>query len=703
MTRTFKCALSCVFVGLVVPALCQDSFPDSPSNHWAFEALTRLKKDGILVGYPDGLYRGGRPASRYELAAAVHAAYVSLKGRQDAVAAAIQTLNDKLASNAGVTKADLDGVRAAIVAAQSQVDAMKGYGSDIADLKKLAATFEKELQSMGVDIDALKKGLDGLDSRVSALEKRKLPVGILGELNVLGLGGYSAGNVFGVTVDGRPTGVGRGDTGITTPGLISRGTVGGGTPPLPLDTAAHVGLTRDLTALNETAITLIDNLHGSDPNWRIVAVMGNMLDTSASGALGFGNQNAPQPGQQFREAHQSIYIQNASAKFEGKFHSLPFRFEMGRVDHRVSPYTFQRPDNTPYFADERWDNGKWAIDGVFARLGSIGKGLNIFAGRTADSTSVGGSVIQSLRAGSAITPFVPGLSRPLGQSGGAQMPVDQVIGADIHLPFLKNGEILGTYIELQSNSSANFNFPVIQGNRVQVYGGSFKALLGGIIPLHASYAKSNVFFNNDSVVNNHNEAVELGISGHKGILGLNAGYRTIGLNFGAPGDWGRIGMWWNPVGISDAFVQPQIDIAPNWQLSVTTHFSSGLGQQANVNLIGNRLGPLIPLGKGDHSQNLSFGLTHKMSGGKQMLIGIEDTNWNLQSRPSGLPSFPGGKPRERWYDFGLGMSKQNTTFSILWQVSDYNSNGVPGFQPFTQSTQTSAHGGLVTTQMTTRF
>jgi hypothetical protein len=75
MKRTLKYALTAVLaVGLVAPAFAQtDNFPDVPENHWAYEALARLKKDGLLVGYPDGLFRGPRPASRYELAVAVHA------------------------------------------------------------------------------------------------------------------------------------------------------------------------------------------------------------------------------------------------------------------------------------------------------------------------------------------------------------------------------------------------------------------------------------------------------------------------------------------------------------------------------------------------------------------------------------------------------------------------------------------------------
>ncbi len=143
MKRTTKLALSAVFIAaLVTPALAQDNFPDVPANHWAFEALARLKKDGILVGYPDGLFRGGRPASRYEMAAAVHDAYVKLKSVSDGMSSQIKDMNDKI-GNGAVTKADLDNLKATLAATQSQVDGMKGWGDDVASLKKLFGEFQR--------------------------------------------------------------------------------------------------------------------------------------------------------------------------------------------------------------------------------------------------------------------------------------------------------------------------------------------------------------------------------------------------------------------------------------------------------------------------------------------------------------------------------------------------------------------------------
>lgn len=34
-------------------------FPDVPPDHWAYDAVHNLKRNGVLVGYPDGTFRGG--------------------------------------------------------------------------------------------------------------------------------------------------------------------------------------------------------------------------------------------------------------------------------------------------------------------------------------------------------------------------------------------------------------------------------------------------------------------------------------------------------------------------------------------------------------------------------------------------------------------------------------------------------------------
>jgi hypothetical protein len=59
LNKTLKYALSAVLgLAILTPALAQQ-FPDVvPPEHWAYDAVLRLKNAGLLVGYPDGKFRG---------------------------------------------------------------------------------------------------------------------------------------------------------------------------------------------------------------------------------------------------------------------------------------------------------------------------------------------------------------------------------------------------------------------------------------------------------------------------------------------------------------------------------------------------------------------------------------------------------------------------------------------------------------------
>lgn len=49
-------------------------FPDVPSNHWAYEAISDLSRRGLVEGYPDGTFGGDRMLTRYEFAQIVYRA-----------------------------------------------------------------------------------------------------------------------------------------------------------------------------------------------------------------------------------------------------------------------------------------------------------------------------------------------------------------------------------------------------------------------------------------------------------------------------------------------------------------------------------------------------------------------------------------------------------------------------------------------------
>lgn len=108
---------------------------DVPSDHWALPAIMTLsEKYGILSAYPDKTFRGGRSVTRYEMAATL-AKLINVLERRIAIATGTPV------PDAGIPPEDLRTIA------------------------RLQREFREEL-------DAIKERTAGLESRVSALEKR---------------------------------------------------------------------------------------------------------------------------------------------------------------------------------------------------------------------------------------------------------------------------------------------------------------------------------------------------------------------------------------------------------------------------------------------------------------------------------------------------------------------------------------------------
>jgi hypothetical protein len=68
-------------LGLVVPSQAQnapDMFKDLDTSHWAYAATESLRSKNIVIGYPDGYFRGKRTLTRYEFAVALDRALRSI-------------------------------------------------------------------------------------------------------------------------------------------------------------------------------------------------------------------------------------------------------------------------------------------------------------------------------------------------------------------------------------------------------------------------------------------------------------------------------------------------------------------------------------------------------------------------------------------------------------------------------------------------
>ena len=114
--------------------------PDVPKGHWAYAAVDALFREGILKGYPDGLFRGGRPLVRYELGA-------------------LQALNLTFAAmpfSQGTQTAALVAFRNDLRRLQSQMAELKATFSELPALKQKLEALTKQLADLRRQVDEIK-------------------------------------------------------------------------------------------------------------------------------------------------------------------------------------------------------------------------------------------------------------------------------------------------------------------------------------------------------------------------------------------------------------------------------------------------------------------------------------------------------------------------------------------------------------------
>lgn len=113
MKKTMISALSMLLVSGIstVGFAAANPFADVPADHWAYDAVSQLAKDGVLEGYGDDTFRGEHSITRYEMAQMVAKAMA----REDRASAADKAAIDKLAAefsdelnNLGVRVANLE-------------------------------------------------------------------------------------------------------------------------------------------------------------------------------------------------------------------------------------------------------------------------------------------------------------------------------------------------------------------------------------------------------------------------------------------------------------------------------------------------------------------------------------------------------------------------------------------------------------------
>ena len=487
-------------------AFAQDgSFKDVPNDHWSYAAIEKLTSlnPKVFIGDPDGMFRGKRNLTRYEMAVII----ARLLENIDATYAKKGDVRGGVAA----PPVDLSGY-----AKKSDLAGLSSRG-DVEALRKLTGEFQTELNTLGVDVDGIKKRLDGLDGRVKNLEAAmaKLPK-ITGDFSV-----YARAN-------GRS---GVGNTGISS--LRDRdGYLVSGVKKTPLnDTRALHDFNLDITASPDEKTTLGVRLN-----------FGNYLSyaTNLAGNRGTG-ANLTQQNTIWKAA-----IDTST--------NLPIlgdtKLSIGRVPTQFTPYTFKLVDPDSYVSNENTDSGNIPVDGVVAnaKLGKIGiKAVvakvdpinlvsNVNGGR---GFSVGATAPGGTTGGPVGLPFMPG------RTGTAL--IEQVAGAHLTLP-----EVLGFNL---SATGLAFGTPTV-GSQAYVYGAGLDRKIAGF-GVMASYTRSE---NANKASRMKNEATDASASRSFGKVNLTGGYRKIDPNFNAPGAWERLGTYQNPTAIKGYYGKASLPV-----------------------------------------------------------------------------------------------------------------------------------------------
>src|SRR5690349_21006655 len=131
MRQTAIAVAAVLVLALVSPAFAQP-FADTPTNHWAYDAIAELAAKGLIEGYPDGTFKGDRAMTRYEMAMVVARLLARIESIQIPSAAPAPQ----------VTRADLEA------------------------LQRLINEFRAELAALGVRVTAIEEELNAIKAKL---------------------------------------------------------------------------------------------------------------------------------------------------------------------------------------------------------------------------------------------------------------------------------------------------------------------------------------------------------------------------------------------------------------------------------------------------------------------------------------------------------------------------------------------------------
>lgn len=497
--------LLAVALAFGVGSLVAQPFPDVPWDHWAYDAVATLAEKGIIVGYPDGYFKGTRPLTRYEFACALRNALERIKAEitppgvdVSALQNAINQLRSRVEAleKAGpgvpsdllnrlsaveqqlqqaATKQDLEAVRNQVAALQQRVAAIQVTPEDIQTLRRLLNEFRDELATLGVDVDEMRRDLDALTQRLVALEEK------VGKFSV---GGFATYIVRGEKPKD-PT-----------------------NPPIDLNGVA----------LNPTEKFLQNIFTGYDVDLNMGFKVNETTDVVA--AIWGRDWANPSKMTSANDTAAIYKLYLTTAPMENS------KLTVGKFPFQLTPYTLKLVDPDVYTYIPKFDEGNFIVSGGKLDLDVKPAKVSLFAAKNSGTPElkivVGGPTVDQFAGARVelpklielipeigITYYRAGLSNP-----GWVNPYAQVIGANIVIaPPVKNLSIVGEWAQFTADDDT----------------GAAK-------------------------IDEDNTALDAAVSyAITDAIKIKAGYKAIGQNYFAPGYWERILWVRNPSNIKGGY------------------------------------------------------------------------------------------------------------------------------------------------------
>lgn len=489
------------------PVFAQGPFNDVPTDHWAYDAVNQLQKDGIIIGYPDGTYGGKRAMSRYEFAVAI--ARLQIPG------AGAEVDTSKFATKDELSK----------YALKSELPDLSKYATkaDVDALRKLIDEFRDEIAALGVDVDALKRDVAALAARVEALEAEQKRVRLTGDVNVFAIASNDRGSL---------------------------------TNPVDLDERV-IGASSGAGHQNDTLARTIGVVKDFDLN-----IVGRVsASTTANATINYGNYlnyvaavddfaNGERPTSAVDDFFPYyLYIGTALGKGD---------LTVGRFPLQFTPYTLKKIDVDSYTSILKTDDGNYPLDGIKLGWGFGGVDLTLFAAKSDSNvylanglTGQPNSGLYGPNTGSAYD-FFPTIA-DTGVVGSLSAPITQSAGVRATVGTPWKGTLGATFYQSWAEGAY---FGGADYDQARVWGFDL-AIPVWKLGVAGSWTRSDTLSANGSSaadLDDDNTAWDVKLTAGLGKLGIGAGYKRIERQFAAAGSWDKIGHWQNPTDIKGPYV-----------------------------------------------------------------------------------------------------------------------------------------------------